>query len=54
MYQIKTVGKVSIRNGYEIVVRGNLCEVRDRDGSVRYTGSYAACEDWLRERTLID
>ncbi len=54
MYQIKTVGKTTVRNGYEIVVEGGRCEVRDRDGTVRYTGTYAACIAWLRERTLID
>jgi hypothetical protein len=54
MYQIKSVDKVVIRNGYEIAVKGDLCEVRDRESRVQHAGTLESCKDWLRERTLID
>lgn len=54
MYQIKSVGGVAIRNGYEIVVDGPRCEVRNRAGEAVFHGKCEQCEQWLRDRTLCD
>ena len=48
MYQIKR------QCGYEIqgIGRGEngLCRVADHDGRIVYSGTYAQCDSWLRER----
>lgn len=57
MYQITSIDKKPIINGWEIVVIGHgekgLCQVRDRQEAVRHSGTYAECEQWLRDRAMV-
>ncbi len=43
MYQVNFTG------GYQIEVRGDLCRVTDC-GVAKFSGTWAACLDWLRAR----
>lgn len=46
MYQIKYT------DGMELVVTGDLCEVRDRHGSVRFSGTHDECVRFLSDRGI--
>lgn len=52
MYQIKELEGRKLNNGYEIQVIGDLCRVYDGNGNQKFSGTYEACVQWLRDRGL--
>lgn len=57
MYQIKSIAGRGINNGYEIQVIGKgdngLCRVVDNNFTEKFSGTYAECITWLRDRGLL-
>lgn len=57
MYQIREVDGHRIINGHDIQVVGagekGLCRVMDGGGQEKYSGTYAECVQWLRDRAML-